>query len=127
MRLIPRGVPTASILRFRGLVDSNQETLTFSSWTLRLETSCNLPMARDEMKIRAGRPMASIWCSHRRAIVTPRFTPCSRMAPEYNSSRHKEITRSQFGVKRHSSNARRADPNARLQDLLENRRGECSG
>src|SRR5580704_3631127 len=113
MLSIPPGVPMASILRFRGLVDSNQETSTFSSWTLRRENLCNLLMARDETKIRAGRPMASIWYSHRRAIVTPRFTACSPMAPEYNSSRHKEITRSRFGVERLSNSAARVETSPR--------------
>src|SRR5579862_9189100 len=113
MRLIPRGVPTASILRSHGLVDTNREISIFSSWTLRRVISCSLPMAQDEMKIRAGRPMASTWCSHRRVTGTPRFTPCSPMAPEYNSSRHKESTRSRFGVKQLNNSARGAGLNLR--------------
>src|SRR5579863_261412 len=89
----------ASILLLRGLVDLNQATSTSLPWTWRLARWCNLLMARDETKIRVGRPMGSIWFFQPSVGEPVSFTPCWPMVQRGSNLQPKETTKSLFGLK----------------------------
>src|ERR1700677_2965099 len=103
----------ASTSRLHGLADSNREISISSLWTLPAATCCNLPVARDETKIRTGLPTASIWCSRPSAAGQRRSTPCWQTAADCNSLQRKGTTKNLFGVRQHN------------KKIKESRRGDC--
>src|ERR1700728_4239791 len=73
-------------------------------------------MARDETKIRAGLPMACMWCSRPSAEEQRRFTLCWPTAARCSRLPRKEITKNLFGVSQHNKEEIHQEEILRMKD-----------